>query len=76
MKICGEEYKSSVLELNRLWCYDEAPKNSESFLISQVRAWEKFINKWNEDFESGEVDLNPNKIKSFLVERGADEFIK
>lgn len=35
MKICGEEYKSSVLELNRLWCYDEAPKNSESFLISQ-----------------------------------------
>ena len=35
MKICGEEYKGSVLELNRLWCYDEAPRNSESFLISQ-----------------------------------------
>lgn len=35
MRICGEEYKDSVLELNRLWCYDEAPKNSESFLISQ-----------------------------------------
>lgn len=24
---------------------------------SPIRAWEKFINKWNEDFESGEVDL-------------------
>jgi len=35
MKICGEEYKSNVLELNRLWCYDESPKNSESFLIGQ-----------------------------------------
>lgn len=35
MKICGEEYKSAVLELNRLWCYDEAPRNSESYLISQ-----------------------------------------
>lgn len=35
MKICGEDYKKSVLELNRLWCYDESPKNSESFLISQ-----------------------------------------
>lgn len=35
MKICGEEYKKSVLELNRLWCYDESPKNSESYLISQ-----------------------------------------
>jgi len=35
MKICGEEYKGSVLELNRLWCYDIAPRNSESFLISQ-----------------------------------------
>jgi hypothetical protein len=35
MKICGEEYKSNVLELNRLWCYDESPRNSESFLISQ-----------------------------------------
>lgn len=43
---------------------------------SPIQAWEKFINKWNENFESGEVDLNPNKIKSFLVERGADEFIK
>jgi hypothetical protein len=35
MKICGEEYKSNVLELNRLWCFDESPRNSESFLISQ-----------------------------------------
>ena len=35
MKICGEEYKSNVLELNRLWCYDESPRNSESYLISQ-----------------------------------------
>jgi len=35
MKICGEEYKRSVLELNRLWCYDISPRNSESFLISQ-----------------------------------------
>lgn len=35
MKICGEEYKSNVLELNRLWCYDESPHNSESFLISK-----------------------------------------
>ncbi|MBL4951082.1 hypothetical protein JK635_02355 [Neobacillus sp. YIM B02564] len=35
MKICGEEYKKSVLELNRLWCFDESPRNSESFLISQ-----------------------------------------
>lgn len=35
MKICGEEYKKDVLELNRLWCYDESPYNSESFLISQ-----------------------------------------
>lgn len=35
MKICGDNYKKSVLELNRLWCYDESPKNSESFLISQ-----------------------------------------
>lgn len=35
MKICGEEYKGSVLELNRLWCFDESPKNSESYLISQ-----------------------------------------
>lgn len=35
MKICGDEYKKSVLELNRLWCYDESPRNSESFLISQ-----------------------------------------
>lgn len=35
MKICGEEYKKDVLELNRLFCYDESPKNSESFLISQ-----------------------------------------
>lgn len=35
MKICGEKYKSNVLELNRLWCYDESPRNSESFLISQ-----------------------------------------
>jgi hypothetical protein len=36
MKICGEEYKSAVLELNRLWCYDESPKNSESFLIANA----------------------------------------
>lgn len=36
MKICGEEYKASVLELNRLWCYDESPRNSESFLISNA----------------------------------------
>jgi hypothetical protein len=35
MKICGEEYKKDVLELNRLFCYDESPRNSESFLISQ-----------------------------------------
>lgn len=35
MKICGEENKRAVLELNRLWCYDESPKNSESFLIAQ-----------------------------------------
>lgn len=35
MKICGEEYKASVLELNRLWCQDKSPKNSESYLISQ-----------------------------------------
>gem|GEM_PF-745089 len=35
MKICGEEYKGAVLELNRLWCYDISPRNSESFLISQ-----------------------------------------
>jgi len=35
MKICGEEYKGAVLELNRLWCFDESPKNSESYLISQ-----------------------------------------
>ena len=35
MKICGEDNKKKVLELNRLWCYDESPKNSESFLISQ-----------------------------------------
>jgi hypothetical protein len=35
MKICGEEYKNAVLELNRLWCYDESPRNSESYLISQ-----------------------------------------
>lgn len=35
MKICGEEYKTSLLELNRLWCYDQSPKNSESYLISQ-----------------------------------------
>ncbi len=35
MKICGEEYKKNVLELNRLWCYDESPRNSESYLISQ-----------------------------------------
>lgn len=35
MQVCGDNYKRSVLELNRLWCYDEAPRNSESFLIAQ-----------------------------------------
>lgn len=36
MNICGKEYKKNVLELNRLWCYDESPKNSESFLIANA----------------------------------------
>lgn len=35
MKVCGEEYKKNVVELNRLWCDDSSPKNSESYLISQ-----------------------------------------
>ena len=35
MKICGEKYKNAVLELNRLWCYDIAPRNAESYLIAQ-----------------------------------------
>jgi hypothetical protein len=34
MRICGEEYAKSVLELNRLWCDDASPKNSESYLIA------------------------------------------
>lgn len=36
MKMCGDDYSKSVLELNRLWCKDESPKNSESFLISNA----------------------------------------
>lgn len=36
MKLCGEENKHKVLELNRLWCDDKAPKNSESFLIGNA----------------------------------------
>lgn len=36
MKLCGEENKDKVLELNRLWCDDKSPKNSESFLIGNA----------------------------------------
>jgi hypothetical protein len=35
-RICGIQYAKEMLELNRLYCYDWAPRNSESFFISQV----------------------------------------
>ena len=34
--ICGEEEKSNVYELTRLWIKDGAPKNSESYLIGNT----------------------------------------
>ena len=34
--ICGDEEKSNVIELTRLWVDDIAPKNSESFLIGNT----------------------------------------
>jgi hypothetical protein len=34
--IAGSEYASCVVELTRLWCADDAPKNSESFLIGNT----------------------------------------
>jgi hypothetical protein len=34
--ICGEEEKSNVYELTRLWIADDVPKNGESFLIGNT----------------------------------------
>jgi len=34
--ICGPEYKSDVLELNRLWVHDDVPRNGESYLIGNT----------------------------------------
>lgn len=33
--VCGEEYTDNVLELSRLFCFDWAGRNTESFLIGQ-----------------------------------------
>ncbi len=37
--ICGKEYRYNVLDLNRLYIYDWAGKNSESWLIGQSFKW-------------------------------------
>ncbi len=37
-KICGEEYKLNVIELTRLFIFDWAGRNSESWLIGQAFA--------------------------------------
>jgi len=34
--ICGEEEAGNVIELTRLWISDDAPKNSESYLIGNT----------------------------------------
>lgn len=34
--VCGESEKTNVIELNRLFLFDEVPKNAESFLISNT----------------------------------------
>ena len=34
--ICGEEEKSNIYELNRLWIDDSVPKNGESFLVGNT----------------------------------------
>lgn len=41
-----------------------------------LQAWEKFILKWNKDFDEGIVDLNSSKIDRFTVEVAADEFLE
>ena len=34
--ICGDEEKSNVIELTRLWIQDDTPKNTESYLIGNT----------------------------------------
>lgn len=41
--VCGKEYRYNVLDLNRLYIYDWAGKNSESWLIGQSFKWLKKI---------------------------------
>ena len=36
--VCGEAYRHSVIELKRLFIFDETPKNTESWFIGQVLA--------------------------------------
>jgi hypothetical protein len=37
--ICGKDYRHNVLDLNRLYIFDWAGKNSESWLIGQSFKW-------------------------------------
>lgn len=37
--ICGNEFRHNVLDLNRLYIYDWAGRNSESWLIGQAFKW-------------------------------------
>ena len=34
--VAGEDFAKEVVELTRLWCCDEAPRNSESFLVGNT----------------------------------------
>ena len=38
-RLCGEEYRKNTLELNRLFIFDWAGRNSESWLIGQSFKW-------------------------------------
>ena len=42
---------------------------------TSIQAWEKFLLKWNTDFQIGNVDLDSNEVDQFEVEIAADEFL-
>ncbi len=41
-----------------------------------IEAWNKFIKKWNEDYESGKCDLSSKDIENFSVEFITEDFIE
>ena len=59
------------------WITDEWADKAIVMATTPIEAWEKFMNKWIEEYESMMPDIiNPNKIKKFSVEKVADEFIE